>query len=53
MLYNMNSLGEIDYSNTKETLAKIVNHIRYLQEQIEYLSMLVDKENTTDNGKEV
>lgn len=53
MLYNMNSLGEIDYSNTKEALAKIVNHIRYLQEQIEYLSMLVEGNTTQNNSEEV
>lgn len=46
MIYDMKPLGEIDYGNTKEALAKIVNHIRYLQEQIEYLSMLVEG-NTT------
>lgn len=53
MIYDMKPLGEIDYSNTKEALAKIVNHIRYLQEQIEYLSMLKDGESTNANSKEV
>lgn len=53
MIYDMKSLGEIDYSNTKEALAKIANHIRYLQEQIEYLSMLVEGNSTQNNSEEV
>lgn len=52
MMY-MNPLGEIDYKNPQEAMKKMANHIRYLQEQIEYLSMLVEGNTIEDNSKEV
>lgn len=52
MIY-LNPLGEIDYKNPQEAMKKMANHIRYLQEQIEYLSMLVEGSTTQNNSEEV
>lgn len=52
MIY-LNPLGEIDYKNPQEAMKKMANHIRYLQEQIEYLSMLVEGNTTQNNSEEV
>lgn len=53
MIYDMKPLGDVNYGNTKAALEQMANHIRYLQEQIEYLSMLKDGESTNADSKEV
>lgn len=45
-MIHINPLGEIDYKNPQEAMKKMENHIRYLQEQIEYLSMLMENDTT-------
>lgn len=52
-MIHINPLGEIDYKNPQEAMKKMANHIRYLQEQIEYLSMLVEGNTTQNNSEEV
>lgn len=53
MIYDMKPLGDVNYGNTKAALEQMANHIRYLQEQIEYLSMLVEGNSTQNNSEEV
>lgn len=52
-MIHINPLGEVDYKNPQEATKKMANHIRYLQEQIEYLSMLVEGNTIQNNSEEV
>lgn len=45
-MIHINPLGEIDYKNPQEAIKKMAKHIIYLQEQIEYLSMLMENDTT-------
>lgn len=42
------SLQKIDYSNPQEALKKMVNHIKYLQEQLEYTLHNLDSQNINE-----
>lgn len=42
------SLQKIDYDNPKEALKKMVNHIRYMQEQMEYTLHNLDSRNINE-----
>lgn len=48
-----NQLRTINYSNSQEALKAMANHIRYIQEQLEYTLMNLDSSNVTelDTGK--
>ena len=48
-----NQLRTIDYANSQEALKAMANHIRYIQEQLEYTLMNLDSSNVTelDTGK--
>lgn len=37
-----------DFSNTQESLKEMANHIRYIQEQLEYTLMNLDSRNITE-----
>lgn len=42
------SLQRIDYNNTPEAIKKMVNHIKYIQEQLEYTLLNLDSRNVTE-----
>jgi hypothetical protein len=42
------SLRKIDMSNPQEALKEMANHIRYIQEQLEYTLMNLDSSNVTE-----
>ncbi len=41
-------LQKIDYSNPQEALKKMANHIKYLQEQLEYTLLNLDSNNISE-----
>lgn len=41
-------LGRLNTSNTQEALKHMANHIRYIQEQLEYTLMNLDSSNVTE-----
>ena len=41
-------LGRVDYANPQEALKLMANHIRYLQEQLEWTLMNLDSTNVTE-----
>lgn len=41
-------LRKIDFSNPQEALKEMANHIRYIQEQLEYTLMNLDSSNITE-----
>lgn len=43
-----NQLRSIDYANPQEALKVMANHIRYIQEQLEYTLMNLDSSNVTE-----
>lgn len=43
-----NQLGRVDYSSPQEALKQMANHIRYIQEQLEYTLMNLDSSNVTE-----
>ena len=43
-----NQLRTIDYANSQEALKAMANHIRYIQEQLEYTLMNLDSSNITE-----
>ena len=43
-----NQLNRLDVSNTSEALRQMANHIRYIQEQLEYTLMNLDSSNITE-----
>lgn len=43
-----NQLRTIDYANPQEALKVMANHIRYIQEQLEYTLMNLDSSNVTE-----
>lgn len=43
-----NQLRTIDYTNPQEALKVMANHIRYIQEQLEYTLMNLDSTNITE-----
>ena len=42
------SLQRIDYNNPTEAIKKMANHIKYLQEQLEYTLLNLDSRNITE-----
>ena len=42
------SLQRIDYSNPQEALKKMANHIKYIQEQLEYTLLNLDSQNINE-----
>lgn len=42
------SLQKIDYNNPQEALKKMANHIKYLQEQLEYTLLNLDSRNINE-----
>ncbi len=42
------SLQKIDYANPQDAIKKMVNHIRYIQEQLEYTLLNLDSENINE-----
>lgn len=47
------SIQNVDYSNPTEALRKMVGHIRYIQEQLEYTLMNLDSRNVTEIDTDV
>ena len=43
-----NHLRSLDYTNPEETLRLMANHIKYIQEQLEYTLMNLDSSNITE-----
>lgn len=43
-----NQLGRVDYANAAQALRQMANHIRYIQEQLEYTLMNLDSSNVTE-----
>ena len=43
-----NQLRTIDYTNPQEAMKVMANHIRYIQEQLEYTLMNLDSTNVTE-----
>lgn len=43
----------IDYANSRESLKQMANHIRYIQEQLEYTLMNLDSSNVTEIAADV
>lgn len=41
-------LGQLNYTNTPEAIRAMANHIRYIQEQLEYTLMNLDSSNVTE-----
>lgn len=41
-------LGRLNYANAPEALKSMANHIRYIQEQLEYTLMNLDSSNVTE-----
>ena len=41
-------LRKVDFSNSAEALREMANHIRYIQEQLEYTLMNLDSSNITE-----
>lgn len=42
------SLQRIDYSNPQDAIKKMANHIKYIQEQLEYTLLNLDSRNITE-----
>lgn len=42
------SLQKIDYGNPTDAIKKVVNHLRYMQEQMEYTLYNLDSRNVTE-----
>lgn len=42
------SLQKIDYNNPQDALKKMANHIKYLQEQLEYTLLNLDSRNISE-----
>ena len=42
------SLQKIDYNNPQDAIRKVVNHLRYMQEQMEYTLYNLDSRNVTE-----
>ena len=42
------SLQKIDYNNPQEAVKKVVNHIKYMQEQMEYTLHNLDSQNINE-----
>ena len=42
------SLQKIDYSNTQDAIKKLYNHIKYIQEQLEYTLLNLDSQNINE-----
>lgn len=42
------SLQKIDYSNPQDAIKKMANHIKYIQEQLEYTLFNLDSRNVTE-----
>ena len=42
------SLQRIDYNNPQDAIKKMVNHIKYIQEQLEYTLLNLDSGNITE-----
>lgn len=42
------SLQKIDFSNPQEALKKMANHIKYIQEQLEYTLLNLDSQNINE-----
>lgn len=47
MIFNT-QLRKLDFSNPQEALKEMANHIRYIQEQLEYTLMNLDSTNITE-----
>lgn len=41
-------LGQINYNNAPEAIKAMANHLRYIQEQLEYTLMNLDSSNVTE-----
>ena len=41
-------LGRLNYTDTTEAIKAMANHIRYIQEQLEYTLMNLDSSNVTE-----
>ena len=42
------AMQKIDYSDPQDAIKKMVNHIKYLQEQLEYTLLNLDSRNVTE-----